>query len=94
MQVQALRPYIFIYCQNEEYNITEINFKPILQLGGEVIHIPNSGKESHSYLDHITTHYNDLANYTLFARDISSQVLLDRFDVSTSFPSLSQVIPM
>ena len=88
LQVQALKPYVYIYCQNEEFDMTEETFKPILQLGGEVIHTSNIGRESHAYLEHIVNHFNDLANHTLFAQDIADVELPGRFDVSFAVSSL------
>lgn len=83
--MQALKPYIFIYCQNEKYDLNEDDFRPILQLGGEIVHLPNIGRESHAYLEHITKRYNDLANHTLFAQDASFEGLPERFEVNFSF---------
>lgn len=79
--MQALKPYVFIYCQNERYDLDEGDFRPILQLGGEIQHLPNVGRESHAYLEHITKRYNELADYTLFAQDASDIQLPERFEV-------------
>ena len=54
---------------------------PLLKYGGEVVHLENVGRESHAFLQHITGHYDDLANYTIFSQDIPEAVLWDRFEV-------------
>jgi len=78
--VQKWEPYVFVYCQNE--NMTdESELAPLLRYGGEVVHLPNVGRESHSYLQHIIRHHQDLADYTLFSQDIPDFRLVERFEV-------------
>lgn len=80
MQVQQWEPYVWIYCQNENMtNSTELD--PFLKYGGEIVHLENVGRESHSFLQHITRHYHELANYTLFSQDIPEAMLVERFEV-------------
>ena len=83
-----MKPYVYLFCQNEGYDKAEETFKPMLQFGGQVIHTANIGRESHGYLQHIIEHYNDLAQHTLFAQDVSNPELLGRMDVSLIYPSL------
>ena len=83
-----MKPYVYLFCQNEGYDKAEEAFKPMLQFGGQVIHTANIGRESHGYLQHIIEHYNDLAQHTLFAQDVSNPELLGRMDVSFLYPSL------
>lgn len=56
--------------------------QPLLRYGGEIVHLENVGRESHSFLQHIIGHYNDLADYTLFSQDIPEAILIERFEVS------------
>lgn len=67
--IQALSPYIFLYCQNQasiEHDLAWFADR------GEVIHIPNLGRESHAYLWHIVNNYGNLALHTVFHQDISN----------------------
>ena len=82
MQVQEMKPYVYLYCQNEEYDMNEETFQAMLQLGGQVIHAPNVGRESHGFLRHIIDHYDDLAQHTLFAQDLSSPDLPNKMEAS------------
>ncbi len=82
MQVQQWEPYVWLYCQNEDMTSEAVEeILPLLQYGGELVHLENVGRESHSFLQHITGHYNDLADYTLFSQDIPEAVLVERFEV-------------
>jgi hypothetical protein len=79
-QVQKWEPYVWVYCQNE--NLTNASeLAPLIKYGGEVVHLENVGRESHSYLQHITRNYNNLAAYTLFSQDIPDFRLVERFEV-------------
>ena len=80
LQVQQWQPYVFIYCQNEEMVDTS-ELAPLLKYGGEVVHLKNIGRESHSFLTHIIDHHNDLADYTLFSQDIPDFRVVERFEV-------------
>lgn len=85
LQVQEWQPYVWLYCQNENMKAEDVaEILPLLQYGGELVHLENVGRESHSFLQHITGHYHDLADYTLFSQDIPEAILVDRFEV-TSF---------
>ena len=66
--VQAMSPHIFLYCQNEASTEPDLAW---FADHGEVIHIPNLGRESHAYLWHIVYNYGNLALHTLFHQDVS-----------------------
>jgi uncharacterized protein YoxC len=38
------------------------------RLGASLQQLPNVGRESHTYLNHIVTHYDDLADWTVFSQ--------------------------
>lgn len=91
-KVQQWEPYVFVYCQNE--NMKDLSeLAPLLKHGGEVVRLPNVGRESHTYLQHIIRHHGDLADYTLFSQDIPDFRLVERFehmfDNNTGFLPLS-----
>lgn len=91
--MQQWEPYVWLYCQNE--NMTDEmmgGLKPLLQYGGEIVHLENVGRESHSFLHHITAHYGDLADYTLFSQDMPEDILLHRFEVSS--PLSPDILPL
>lgn len=95
-KVQQWQPYVWLYCQNENVTAESVaEILPLLQYGGELVNLENVGRESHSFLQHITGHYNDLADYTMFSQDIPEAMLVDRFekmfDTSTGFLPLSLV---
>jgi hypothetical protein len=93
-KVRRWEPYVFIYCQNEDMK-DHSELEPLLRRGGEVVHMKNVGRESHSYLQHIIGHHGDLADYTLFSQDIPDFRLVERFermfDNNTGFLPLSLV---
>ena len=37
-----------------------------LDSGGEVIHLPNKGREQHTYAHHVANHYDDLSDIVIF----------------------------
>ena len=90
MQVQKLQPYVWLYCQNENRTV-DSDMAPLLKYGGQVVHLENVGRESHAFLQHITGHYGDLADHTLFSQDIPEAILLERFEASSSSASLLPV---
>ena len=82
-QVQQWQPYVWLYCQNENLTSESVaEILPLLQYGGELVNLENIGRESHSFLQHITGHYHDLADYTLFSQDIPEAMLVERFEAS------------
>ena len=81
MQVKELRPRFFIYCQNERMT-TFTGFEALLKHGGEVLHLPNVGRETHGYLQYILAHYDRLPDHVLFSQDLPEPMLMARFQVS------------
>lgn len=65
--IRHLSPYVFLYCKNE--NVNELDMSWFLERG-EVQPLKNVGRESHTYIWHITTNYDDLATHTLFHQDV------------------------
>ncbi len=66
--VQALSPYVFLYCQNEAVSDGDLEW---FAARGEVRHLANVGRESHTYIWHIIRNYGDLASHTLFHQDLA-----------------------
>ena len=66
--VQAMSPYIFLYCQNQASTDHDLEW---FAQRGEVIHISNFGRESHAYIWHIIHNYGNLALHTIFHQDLS-----------------------
>ena len=81
----ALRPYVWLYCQNTEWQ-DHAQLLPLTEhsrFGGRLVKLENLGRESHAYLVHITSHYNQLAKHTLFSQDIPNfDTLPRRFQVT------------
>ena len=65
--LRPLKPYIFLYCKNADISITDLEW---FTQHGEVHHLDNTGRESHTYVWHILNNYDDLANHTVFHQDI------------------------
>ena len=65
--VVALNPYIFLYCQNVDVTDDDLSW---FADRGEVRHLANIGRESHVYLWHLVSNYNDVALHTLFHQDL------------------------
>ena len=76
----ALRPYVWLYCQNSEWKNHTL-LLPLTQhsrFGGRLVMLENVGRESHAYLVHITDHYDELAQHTLFSQDMPNFDFLPR----------------
>ena len=84
-QVVALRPYVWLYCQNSEWQ-DHARLLPLTEhsrFGGRLVRLENVGRESHAYLVHITHHYGELAQHTLFSQDMPNfETLPRRFQVT------------
>jgi len=81
-----LQPFVWLYCQNTRVNMTGL--LPLVKGGGEMVHLDNVGREGHSYLQHITRHWEDLADHTLFTQDIPDARLMPlRFEVGVALPT-------
>lgn len=72
-QIRDLSPSITIYNKNPETNTTAflISLQSLLPNSSSATNItlhtlPNIGRETDTYLEHITSHYHNLANHTLF----------------------------
>ena len=89
-----LKAYIFIYCKGHS-TLEDFGW---MQHQGELHILPNVGRESHSYLWHITHHIDDLADHTLFNQampdmDNSSMIArLRQFSASTGMLGLAMVV--
>ncbi len=78
---------VWVYCQNKgmEDHSQLLALTEHGRWGGSLVMLDNLGRESHAYLQHITRHYHDLAQHTLFSQDMpNSDYLLRRFQVSGS----------
>ena len=82
--VQALSPYVFLYCQNEAVTTKELEW---FAARGEVRHLANVGRESHAYIWHIVSNYGELATHTIFHQDLAdadmANKLLQRLSLLT-----------
>lgn len=71
-KVEALEPYMWVYCQNGAME-DHLQLLPLIEMsrsGGTIVQLANVGRESHAYLQHITQHYHELAQHTLFSQDL------------------------
>ena len=89
--MKAFKPYVYFYCQNE--GMLDLGIIAPLVRHGEVVHLENMGREGHVYLNHIITHYDNLADHTIFTQAIpdsgdreSEEMLKARFLVSQQLP--------
>ena len=75
VQIQALEPAVYIYCQNP---LTEDStpLQPLLMWGGEIKRTENLGRESHAFLLHILQHYHALPDLVLFSQDEPEEHLM------------------
>jgi UDP-galactopyranose mutase len=74
---------IFIYNKNSE----PIRFTENLSFNKKIIikNIPNVGRESHTYLNHLITHYDDLSDRIIFTQAKFSDHLYGNRSISTKF---------
>ena len=63
--VAARNPRVSVYLKDASVNISAVR-AAISSYKGTVTVLPNVGREGETYLNHILTHWNDLANHTLF----------------------------
>lgn len=80
--VQALSPYVFLYCQNEAVSDEDLEW---FAARGEVRHLANVGRESHAYIWHIIRNYGDLASHTLFHQDLADTNMANQMLKRLSF---------
>lgn len=89
----ALEPYVWVYCQNPDM-LDHSHLLPLAKqsrFGGELVKLENVGRESHAFLQHITRHYDELAEHTLFSQDMPNyESLLPRFEVSSDWSPVVQ----
>ena len=80
--LRPLEPYMFLYCKNGNVSQTDLIW---FEHQGEVRHLANVGRESHTYVWHVLHNYADLANHTVFHQDIpdSMQTLTSRLGLLT-----------
>lgn len=72
-QIHTFDPYVFLYCKADENATAEPdNFLP----NGEMKHLNNTGRESHTYIWHIVHNLDDLAQHTMFHQDRPEDVQL------------------
>jgi len=79
-QVEAMEPYVWVYCQNRDME-AHSQLQPLTEIsrsGGTIVQLDNVGRESHAYLQHITQHYHELAEHTLFSQDLPDPAFLPR----------------
>lgn len=88
MQIKALEPSVYIYCQNPL--IVDLSILEPLQVwGGETRHVENLGRESHAFLLHILHYYHELPEVVLFSQDIPDEGLMEkRIEVSSAVPRI------
>jgi hypothetical protein len=91
-QVEALEPYMWVYCQNGAME-DHLQLLPLIEMsrsGGTIVQLANVGRESHAYLQHITQHYHELAQHTLFSQDLPDPGFhFPRFEVAHTTTDIS-----
>ena len=92
-QIQPYSPYLFLYCKNSEVAEEDLDW---FAQHGEVHHLPNIGRESHTYVWHILHNFDDMAHHTLFHQDIPDDMSaltqrLNLFSPSTGLLGLAHL---
>jgi len=67
VQVKAMRPMVYIYCQNPGLHNLDA-FQPLLEFGGKISPTENVGREGHAYLEYIIDNYDNLPTHILFSQ--------------------------
>lgn len=95
--IAALMPRAIVYSKGLDIISQTNNFEQLkLQLGADILRtLPNRGRESATYLNHIIDHYHDLAEHTLFAQalfdlpELAERRLATRFSPNIGVFSLN-----
>jgi len=63
------REYTWTQNLNDDIKITKYNKNLSTLLGGEIVIIPNIGRDVHTFFYHIVNQYNFLSDFTIFSQD-------------------------